>query len=116
MTDAHVLDVLVEIRDVLRRIEAATPSKARPLTTADRLMLQRLFPMVDGRWGGCVWTVADLLGHALEESDLAEVIGDRNARQLGRLFARADGMSLNNWRLVRGTHLREGWLWSVERV
>ena len=116
LTDDGTNALLREILATLKRMEAGSAAKVHPLSAADRALLQRLLPVIDGCWGASVWTVADLLDRATEDDDVHEILGDTNARKVGRLFARAQGVSLNNWRLERAQHVRDGWLWQVLRV
>lgn len=113
--DVEMLEVLREIRDLLRRsLEQARPARGI-LSRSDRARLSRLLPAIAGAYGSERFTARDLF-----EADAAPavrlVVRGLNPRRVGRLFQRADQQAVDGYLVQRDGVELHAVLWRIQRV
>src|SRR5688572_23287340 len=124
-------ETLVEAVLLLRRISeqlealpaaiaSASKERGRSLTGADREQLECLLPAISRAIGNATFTARDLAEHASHDTELAaafeRAMGSvTQHRRIGKLLARAAGVSVLEHRIERRGSVRDGVLWRVQR-
>jgi hypothetical protein len=112
------LAVLLEIRDELRAIRTAIEERPGPqvktLKAEDHRALAALLPVFKEQFVGPfgAWLPVDVAKlQSAEGKNLRLVLGDRTARQLGKLLARSAGIDVAGLQIVRAGQDGNGALW-----
>jgi hypothetical protein len=100
-----LVDVQIRVLELERRVralEAAEAARRRSrLRPGDVPALAKILPAVIGALGSEPFVSSDLVELARDNVGLAAVLG-RSSKQLGRLFARAEGLELGGYLVERG--------------
>jgi hypothetical protein len=98
MADCHCcLLVLAEVRSL--RAELAAMRTARVLCRADRQALARILPAIGGAMGSDLFVAREVVRH--DSSAVQVALDGMNAKSLGRLFLRADGIAIDGYVVQR---------------
>src|SRR5262245_3873238 len=107
-TDALLRIVISELRGLRRDLAGQRPLS---LTRADRVVIGNLLPAIGGTFGSELFIVRELFEH--ESAALHLLLHDVNAKQLGRLFRRAEGQPVGGYVIERGGEELHCVLWRV---
>ncbi len=127
--EASLLDVVAELKRIglllegLPRAIAAASHGGRSLSKDDRAKLAILLPAISKAIGSHYFTARDLWHEAEKDAELSgalrKALGDTGAlagKKLGKLLARADGFNQDGFSVISGKKVREGMLWSIQRL
>jgi hypothetical protein len=114
-----LLAVLIEMRglrqDLAQRNQDARPVILNsPLSRADLALLGRLLPAIGGALGSELFLVRELFGH--DAAALRLALRELNAKQVGRLFRRAEGQAIGAYLIQREGVELHAVLWRVAQV
>ena len=110
--DSALASRVAQIETRLARVEQRlSPS---PLRREDHAALQRILPAIAGALGSECFLSSEIV--ASDNPALVLVLADMNARRLGRLLRRGDGVEVEGY-MVRASGTEAGAvLWCVYRV
>jgi hypothetical protein len=103
-------DMMTELKGIRRAVERLARTD-RVLSRADLALLDRLLPAVTGAIGSDWFLSRDLLQH--HNAGLRLVLAGVNAKRLGNLLRRADGISIGAYQVERGPRELNSTLWRV---
>ena len=110
--EAILRELVAEVRGL--RADLARQPRASTLTREDRARLAAILPAAGGVFGPELFLTRDLF--ASESAALQLVLDGLTAKQLGRLFRRADGQAIDGYLIQRdGSELNTA-LWRIVAV
>jgi hypothetical protein len=109
MTPTATFNLLHEILDELKAIRASLSTHKQPCS--DRDVLARLLPAIAGKLGSEGFQVRDVMRNEI----FRQLIGNRNAHQLGNLLAKWQGQNIGGLIVERLTTEHGVAVWRVTR-